>query len=63
VKNTVTRFVAAQPADEFPDPIAGLRVEPAGGLVEEQDARPVLQRAGDFSQGLVSNIVNAGSNG
>ena len=45
-------LVAAQPADEFPDLVAGLRVEPAGRLVEEQDARPVLQCAGDFEPAL-----------
>ena len=34
-------LVATQPADEFPDLVAGLRVEPGGRLVEKQDARPV----------------------
>jgi hypothetical protein len=43
-------LVAAVPADEFPDLVAGLRVEPGSRLVEEQDARPVLQRAGDSGE-------------
>jgi len=45
-------FVPAQPPDEFPDLVAGLGVEPGSRLVEEQDARPVLQRAGDFEPPL-----------
>jgi hypothetical protein len=35
-------LVAAEAPDELPDPVAGLRVEPGGRLVEEQDAWPVL---------------------
>src|SRR5580692_7281132 len=45
-------LVAAEGADKFPDLVAGLGVEPAGRLVEEQDARPVLQGAGDFEPAL-----------
>ena len=45
-------LVAAQLADEFPDLVAGLRVEPGGRLVEEQNPRPVLQGAGDFEPAL-----------
>jgi hypothetical protein len=45
-------LVAAEPADEFPDLVARLRVEPGSRLVEKQDARPVLQGAGDFEPAL-----------
>jgi len=45
-------LITAQPADEFPDLVADLRVEAAGRLVEEQDARPVQQGAGNFEPAL-----------
>ena len=41
-------LLTAEAADELPDLVAGLGVEPAGRLIEKQDARLVLQRSGDL---------------